>query len=668
MAGNIKGITIEFQGETTKLEQAIRKVNSSTKEIDKNLKEVNKALKFNPTSVELWRQKQDLLKKKISETENNLKELKTAQAQMDASGVDKNSMEYQKLQREIIETESKLKTFKGQLKQVGNVNLKAASEQFKQWGGALTEAGQKMQGLSMAAGALVASLGAISYKAGQNADDLNTLSKVYSINTTDLQKYSVAADLVDVSVEDIAKSHVKLEKSMYSAQNGSKSQAEAFAKLGVSVTNADGSLRSSDAVWQDTISALGKMTNETERDAIAQQLMGKSAANLNPLIEDQGETYKNLTDTLQQYDLDFVDQETLDKANQFNDSLDTMKAIGSVALSTVGAQLAGYLAPALEKVVGWIGQLAGWLSSLSPEVLTVIGVVAAVVAGIAPVLLILGKLAFAISSIMSLMSTLGLSFGMLAGPVGIAIAIIAALIAIGVLLYKNWDTIKAKAEEIAAAIVAKWTALKTSIANIYNGIKTSISNAWNSIKTKVSTTVTNIKTAVTNAFNALKTTVSTIWNNIKTAITDPITKAKDKVKGILDRIKKFFPVNLGKILHFSLPKISVSGGKAPWGIGGKGSKPSFSVSWASHAAGGIFDRPTLLSDNNGGNHLVGEAGPEAILPLKPLWDKLDSLQGTGTTEININVYGAEGQSAREIAEEVKQMLITESKRRRLAWQ
>lgn len=140
MAGNIKGITIEFQGETTKLEQAIRKVNSSTKEIDKNLKEVNKALKFNPTSVELWRQKQDLLKKKISETENNLKELKTAQAQMDASGVDKNSMEYQKLQREIIETESKLKTFKGQLKQVGNVNLKAASEQFKQWGGEIGRA------------------------------------------------------------------------------------------------------------------------------------------------------------------------------------------------------------------------------------------------------------------------------------------------------------------------------------------------------------------------------------------------------------------------------------------------------------------------------------------------------------------------------------------------
>lgn len=645
MAGNIKGITIEFQGETTKLEQAIRKVNSSTKEIDKNLKEVNKALKFNPTSVELWRQKQDLLKKKISETENNLKELKTAQAQMDASGVDKNSMEYQKLQREIIETESKLKTFKGQLKQVGNVNLKAASEQFKQWGGALTEAGQKMQGLSMAAGALVASLGAISYKAGRNADDLNTLSKVYSINTTDLQKYSVAADLVDVSVEDIAKSHVKLEKSMYSAQNGSKSQAEAFAKLGVSVTNADGSLRSSDAVWQDTISALGKMTNETERDAIAQQLMGKSAANLNPLIEDQGETYKNLTDTLKEYDLDFVDQETLDKANQFNDSLDTMKAIGSVALSTVGAQLAGYLAPALEKVVGWIGQLAGWLSSLSPQVLTVIGVVAAVVAGIAPVLLILGKLAFAVSSIMSLMSTLGVSIGALAGPVGIAIAVIAALIAIGVLLYKNWDKIKAKAAEIKASLVATWNNIKTSITNAINTLKTNLSNAWNSIKS----------------------TATSVWNSIKTAITDPITKARDKVKSIIDKIRGYFPLHIGRIFSgMKLPHFSVSG-KAPFGIGGKGVKPSISVSWYKKAMTDpyLFSNATLFG--------AGEAGDEMLYGRSALMrDIADAVNrggdGGNVPNITINVYGSEGQSAREIAEEVKQMLITESKRRRLAWQ
>ena len=599
MAGNIKGVTIEFRGDTTKLDKALRQVNNETRSIDKELKNVDRALKFNPTSVELWRQKQTLLAQKIAETKDKLTLLKQQQDTMDDANVDKQSMEYQKLQREIIETESKLKTFEGQLKQVGNVNLRAASEQFKQWGSALENAGRQMQGLSMAAAGVVASLGAITYKAGANADDLNTLSKVYSINTQDLQKYAVAADLVDVSVEDIAKSHVKLEKSMYSANNGSKAQAEAFEKLGVSVTNADGSLRDSDAVWQDTIAALGTMTNETERDALAQQLMGKSAANLNPLIEDQGETYKNLSDTLAQYDLELVDQETLDGANQFNDALDTMKAMGTVALQTIGSQLAAYLAPALEKVVGWVGKLAGWLSNLSPEVLTIIGIIAGVIAAIAPVLLILGKVAFAISSIMSLMSTLNLSFAALAGPVGIVIAVIAALIAIGVLLYKNWDTIKAKAAEIKANLIATWNSIKTSVVN----------------------TINTLKNTITSVFSSIKSTAISIWNGIKIAIVSPISNAYNTVKGWIDKIKNLFPLKVGKFFtNLKVPHIKVSGGKAPFGIGGKGSAPSINVDW--YAQGGIFTRPTLLSN---GNRIagVGEAGPEAVLPISKLQEMVD---------------------------------------------
>lgn len=667
MAGNIKGITIEFRGDTTKLDKALRQVNNETRKIDKELRNVDKALKFNPTSVELWRQKQQLLSQKISETKDKLQLLKQQQAQMDADGVDKQSMEYQKLQREIIETESKVKTFEGQLKKIGNVNLRAASEQFKQWGSALENAGRQMQGLSMAAAGVVASLAAISYKAGTNADDLNTLSKVYSINTTDLQKYSVAADLVDVSVEDIAKSHVKLEKSMYSAQNGSSSMQEAFDKLGVSITDSNGELRDGDAVWQDAITALGQMSNDTERDALAMQLMGKSAANLNPLIEDQGETYKNLTETLKQYDLDFVDQETLDGANQFNDALDTMKAIGSVALQTVGAQLASYLAPALEKVVGWIGQLAGWLSNLSPQVLTVIGIVASVVAAIAPVLLILGKLAFAISSIMSLASTLGTTVGALLGPFGIAIAIIGALIAVGVLLYKNWDTIKAKAIEIKDAVVAKWEELKTKVVTTITNLKATITNLWNNIKTTVFNAVANVYRNAVAKFGALKSSVTTIWTNIKNAIVSPIQTAKEKVKAIVDKLKSFFPLHVGKIFSgLKLPHFNISGGKAPFGIGGKGTKPSISVDWYKRAMDNpyMFSTPTFFG--------AGEAGDEMLYGRAALMRDISEAVSRGggngnAPSIVININGANA-NPREIAEEVKRTLIRETNQRRLAWQ
>ena len=656
MAGNIKGITIEFNGDTTKLDKALRQIQNNTKSLDRELKQVDKALKFNPTNVELWRQKQQLLTQKVDETKKKLDALKQSQAQMDAQGVDKNSEEYRKLQREIIVTENQAKTFEGQLKKIGNVNLRAASEQVKEMGNKLTQAGEAMRGLSMAAAGVVASLGAAAYKAGQNADDLNTLSKVYSMSTTDLQKYKVAADLVDVSVEDIAKSHVKLEKSMYSAQNGSSTMTEAFDKLGVSIYNSDGTLRNSDEVWQETISKLGQMTNETERDALAMQLMGKSAANLNPLIEDNGETYKNLSDTLSKYGLDFVDQETLDKANQFNDELDTMKAIGSVALATVGSQLASSLAPALEKVVDLVGRFANWLSNLDPAILTTVGVIAGVVAAIAPVLMFLGKLSFAISSIMSLASTIGPMLGALAGPVGIVIGVIAALVAVGVLLYKNWDTIKAKAQELWANVQAVFSQIGAFITGIWNGIKAAAEAVWNAIVAGIRFRIMLIKTVVTTVFNAIKTVVTTVWNGIKNAITNPIQIAVNLVRNAINKIKSIVNGARLSLPKFKLPHFHISGGKLPWGIGGKGTPPKINVDW--YAEGGIFDRASLIG--------VGEAGSEAVVPLDRFWKTLEDMQ-TGETNIVININGAD-RDPQAIAEEVKRMLIRETNQRRLAWQ
>lgn len=566
-SGAIKGITISFAGDTTKLDKALRQINNETKSLDKELRQVDKALKFNPTSVELWRQKQELLTQKLNETKNKLDVLKQAQAQMDANGVDKNSEEYRKLQREIIETESKVKTFEAQLRKIGNVNLRAMSEQFKEMGNKLTSAGQAMRGISTAAAAVTAAIGALTVKSGKWADDLNTMSKVYSISTTDLQKYAAAADLVDVSVETIAKSHVKLEKNMLSAANGSKNQAAAFEALGVSVTNADGSLRDGDAVWQDTIKALGSMENETERDAYAMQLMGRSAAELNPLIEDGGETYKQVADTMAKYGLDFIDQETLDQANEFNDELDTIKAVGLVAFQQLGTQLAAYLAPAMEKVVDVVGRLAQWFSSLSPRTQAIIAGIAAVVAVVSPLLIGLGKVSFAISSIMSLMATLGPAIGGIVASLGPVILIIGAVVAAGVLLYKNWDTIKAKA--IA------------------------------------------FKDTVVQAFNDFKTKVTTTFNNIKNAIITPFQAAIDTVKRLIDKVKDWFPIKVGNLLSgLKLPHFKLSG---EFSLKNK-TVPHLSVDW--YAQGGIFDSPTIAG--------IGEAGAEAVVPLDRFWDELRS--------------------------------------------
>lgn len=658
MAGNIKGITIEFTGDTSKLDKSLREINKSTRAIDKELNQVNKALKFNPTSVELWRQKQTLLTQKVEETSKKLDILKQKQANMDTAGVDKNSAEYRELQREIIETDSKLKNFTNQLKAVGNVNLKAVSAQMKEVGNKATAAGEALKGVSMAAGAVDIALAGLAYRSGAAADDLNTLSKVTGLSTQELQKYKAASDLVDVSVETIAKSQAKLKKSMYSAQQGSAAVSTAFDSLGVSVTDANGHLRSQDEVFTDVIKALGAMENETERDAISMQIFGKSAAELNPLIEDNGETFKRVADIFANNNLDVVDQETIDKANQFNDYLDEIKATWGAAISTIGMQLAGYLAPVLEKVAGFLEKVAGWLSTLSPEVLTVIGIIAGVVAAIAPLLIVFGKVAFAISSITGLMSTLGLTFGAIAGPIGIAIAVIGALIAIGVLLYKNWDTIKLKAEELKNWVVDKWNALKTGVVNAVTNIKEKALFYWEALKTGIQVIVEAVKSKVLGAWDAVKNKTVSIFNAVKTAIITPIQNAVNFVKGAVDKIRGFFSGLRIELPHIKLPHFSLNGSfsLAPPSV------PKLSVDW--YKTGGIFDSPTIAG--------IGEAGPEAVIPLDTLWKKLDKISDSKVrpsepTTIVINVYGTPGMDAREIALTVKDEMLREVENRRIAW-
>ena len=327
-SGNIKGITIEFNGDTTKLDKALREVRNSTKGIDKELSQINKALKFNPKNTELLAQKQELLKQKIQQTEKSVKDLKNMQAQMDAKGIDSSSEEYRALQREIITTESKLKHFQGELQKTAAQASKIyqVGDAFEATGKKIEGAGRAMAPLSRAAGVVAAGLGAVTYKAGTMADDLNTLSKQTGISTHDLQMYAAMADLVDVPVETLAKSQSKLKKSMLGASEGG-SQAKYFEQLGISVTDANGNLRDSNDVFQETIKALGQMENETERDAIAMAIFGKSANELNPLIEDAGATYEKVATIMAEHGLEPVSQEELDKANEFNDAIDTIKLV-----------------------------------------------------------------------------------------------------------------------------------------------------------------------------------------------------------------------------------------------------------------------------------------------------------------------------------------------------
>lgn len=664
----VKGITIEFRGDTTELSKAINQVRNEAKSFDKELGYINRSLKFNPKNVDLLKQKIAVLSDATQKGEENIKDLKKALETMKNNGVDETSADYRELQREIIKAESKQKAYNAELRKLkaATSSLGQASQKLADLGAKAEKAGKALAPVSKAAAAVDVALAGLAYKSGTAADELNTLSKVTGISTDDLQKYKAASDLVDVSVEAMAKSQQKLKKNMLGALDGTNDQAQYFEQLGIKITNADGSLRNANDVFDETIAALGSMENETERDAIAMALLGKSATELNPLIEDGGETYKKVADIFANNGLQIVDEETLQKANEFNDAIDAIKLTWSAALSNIGTQLAGYLAPAMEKISAAMQKVAGWLSQLSPETLAIIGVIAAVVAGLAPLLIVVGKLAFAISSIMSLASTIGPILAGLAGPIGIVIAIIGALIAVGVLLYKNWDTIKAKALEVKEWVVEKWTALKDGVVNAVTNIRDKVLFYWNALKLGVQVIINAIKSTVSGVwdsiraktigtFETIKAKASAIWNGIKNAITNPIQTAVDFVKDAIEKIKGFFGGLSLELPHIKLPHFKLDGNFSivPPSV------PKISVDW--YKNGGIFTRPTVFPNGVG----VGDAvGGEAVLPLKKLWEEMDKRFTSGPV---INVYGAQGQDVNALADIVVSKLIAAEKNKRLAW-
>lgn len=193
--------------------------------------------------------------------------------------------------------------------------------------------------------------------AAEYADEINTLSKTTGMSTDALQEYKYAAELLDVDLNTITGSVQKLKKSMDSAKDGTGATADAFAELGVNVTDSNGNLRDADKVFDDVINALKKIENPTERDAVAMKVLGKSAADLNPLIEAGADELNNLRKEAHNVGA-VLDKETLGTLNGVQDGFDRLKGTFEALKRTLGAKLGGKILPDLEKLVKLFQSLA----------------------------------------------------------------------------------------------------------------------------------------------------------------------------------------------------------------------------------------------------------------------------------------------------------------------
>ena len=387
----IRGITVEIGGDTTNLSKSLAGVNKDLKSTQSQLNDVNRLLKLDPKNVELLRQKQKLLNDAIGQSEEKLKKLREAEAALKDAGVDENSEQFMALEREIAATEATMRDYQKQ--------AEAGAEATEDAGDAAEGATGKSEGLSKAlkvAGAAFATMAAAAAAAavevgkalvdatingGKFADELITQSTVTGISTEKLQELAYAAELVDVSVDTITGAMRKQIQTMTSVADGNEALTAAYDQLGVSVTNADGTLRDNESVFWDTINALGQIEDGTERDALAMQVFGKSAQELNPLIAAGSERMEELAQKA--HDVGYVlDDETLGKFGELDDQMNYLKngataaknAIGTILLPSLtklgkdGSDLLGQFTNKLLSADGDIKQLPGIIADLVPQI------------------------------------------------------------------------------------------------------------------------------------------------------------------------------------------------------------------------------------------------------------------------------------------------------------
>lgn len=407
----------------------------------------------------------------------------------------------------------------------------------------------KKAGAAIVAGttAVATGLSALTLKSALAADDLNTLAKQSGFSTADIQKWQYASDLIDVSIDDIVKSAAKMKKNMIST---SKTTIAAWDQLGIKVKDSNGHLRNSTTVFYETLTALSKVQNETERDTLAMTLFGKSADSLAGIVDDGGAALQELAGKAEKAGV-ILSQDTLDSANALNDKVDTLKATVKGFAGKVGSELAGRASKALDvvgshfskafntspmdwvngkldtlmaKLDSWIaggglerladllvngvqlgaqkagdmlqkaGDSMAWCKEHTKTLKTGVKLLAAAFALVKLAefnrtvssggnsLLGLGKTVLTMTGLLggqaaatstATVAQTGLNAALRANPVGFVITVLEALIAVGVLVYKNWDWLKAGAQ----SLWNKFKDVSIRIGNAFSGAFNKVKNA-----------------------------------------------------------------------------------------------------------------------------------------------------------------------------------------------
>lgn len=652
MAGRIKGITIEIGGNTTKLQKSLKEVDGTLKKTQQDLKDVNKLLKFNPRNVELMRQKQELLSKQVKETGDRLKQLNEAERQMKAQGVSKNSEQYKRLRREIIETESKLTHFKSQLNSFGSVGaqrIKALGNAFQATGNKITAAGRTVT-------TTISVWGASAIYTGKKLVEMsevqtqaeNKLIEVYrsrmgatkeAAKTTmqvasAIQKEGVIGDEVTLSGAQMLATFAKYpstvnkllpamdnllvqQKGLNATQEDATNVAKLFGKV---LTGQTGALSKAGITFSDAQQEILKYGSEEEKAAVLAEV----------ITENVGEMNKAFAKT----DMGKIQQ----AKNDLGDLGETIGAVILPAFAKFAKTFSVTVLPVIQKFADFL--------QANPKIAEMAMKLAAVVAVLGPLTMLVGQIAFGIGSIMSVAP-------MILGVLNPAVGILAGLATVLLAVWQNSEQLRkavsAAGEQIKAALlVAVQTATPAlqglsgtvlpklkAILGVVGSALARLVPIFASVVVKFITGTAQIIAKI----NSILSTVKSVAPKIYTTFIQPFTNAYNKVKSIIDKIKSAFSNTKLKFNHhIDLPHFSLHGkfdAKS-------GSTPSTSVRWYKTAmqSGAILRNPTIFGAQGGNLLGGGEVGNEVIVGQNSLFNMVNHAVISAVTQMSNTLAGA----------------------------
>lgn len=332
--------SIDLTGEK-EYRAACSSINTSLREINSEMKLATAEFANNASSSEALTRKQEILQKQLAEQAKKAEAAEAALRKMREAGIDPTDPAYQKMQTNLNNTKAEMAKTEQQINSTSK-ELKQSKVDWESVGDVVGKVGKAfgtaLAALGTAAVGAASALAGLTVSASNYADDLITTSTNTHIATEDLQKYSYALNFIDGDMNTLTGTMKKNTQIMSKARDGNKTYTAAYEKLGISITDANGELRNGQEVYWEVIDALGKVENETERDALAMQLLGKSGTELNTIIDAGSEAFKDLGNEAEAMGYVMSD-EAVSALGSFNDKLQQLKA-GMTGLKNSAALIA----------------------------------------------------------------------------------------------------------------------------------------------------------------------------------------------------------------------------------------------------------------------------------------------------------------------------------------